>query len=720
MHEISSIISLYWRTFQRKAFLVFSLTSFTTLLAMMLSLKDSNTYVSSFRVLLEPINSAAKLSQASTLTRTEGLPDEDSLSLDYPTQLEILKSPLMLSEIAKQVKTKHPEIDLADINQDLRENLTVERITIGPSRYDWTKIFEITYKSSNPKIVQAVASATAKQYLKYSLEERQNSINAGVKFIDEQLPELEQRVANLQSRQQKLQQQYHLINPSERGQELFAQVDDLSKQKLKTQSQLLELKTLSTTLQKQLNLTPKQAVVVLALNQNPSHRELLSQLQKIEGQIATESARFTVNSPHVRVLKEDKNNLLKLLKEKTQPILGQHSISVVDSSPLLNFQNDSSLELIQQLVDTNNQIKVLQVRDRSLIATKKTLEKPARQLPEIVRQYKELEQQLALTTRILDQLLTQRETLRVEAAQKDVPWKLLSKAEIIKDADGEPLAFPPDRLKKILTGGVGGIVLGMSAAVLLEKRQDIFYSAEDLQDLLLLPLLGEIPVDDRFKVLPNINPDSNTLALVETHYSDGRESFFLKAFDSLYAELTFLYADNPVSSLIVSSVGPKDGQSTVALQLAKTAAAEGKQVLLVDANIHQPQLHAQLNLPQSRGLDNLLGNKLTHEEVICRVPEVENLFILTAGIFQSDRSTRLWSTKMQYLMDDLAENYDLVIYDSPHFLDSPDVSFLAAQTDGIVMVVGVEKTRQSLVKEAFNQINAFRLPTLGIVANHLN
>ena len=54
------------------------------------------------------------------------------------------------------------------------------------------------------------------------------------------------------------------------------------------------------------------------------------------------------------------------------------------------------------------------------------------------------------------------------------------------------------------------------------------------------------------------------------------------------------------------------------------------------------------------------------------------------------------------------------------FFDSPDVSFLTARTDGIVMVVGVKKTRQSLVKDAMKQINAFRLPTLGIVANHFS
>ena len=720
MPEFSSTISPYLRTFRRKFIFVVSFTTLTSLGALLLSLKDPNTYVSSFRVLLEPSNSTARLSQASTLTRTEGLPDEDLLNLDYPTQLEILKSSLMLSKISREVQTKLPEVKIALMNQNLRERLTVERITIGPSRYDWTKIFEVTYKDSNPQIVQAVAEATANQYLQYSLEERQNSINAGVKFIDEQLPELEQRVLDLQSRQQQLQENYNLIDPRERGQELFAQVDELSQQQSSNKNQLLELQTLSRTLQKQLNLTPKQAVVALALNQNPNHRELLQQLQKIEGEIAATSARFTAQSPHVLTLKEDKNNLLKLLEKKTKPILQQHSISVIDDTLALNYQNESSLELTQKLVDTHNQIQVLQVRDRSLQATKQTLDKPAQQLPAIARQYKELEQELALTTKLLDQLLTQRETLRVEAAQKDVPWKLLNKVGVMRDTDNLPLAFPPNRLRKLALGLIAGMFLGMSAALLWEKWRNIFYTAEDIQDLLLLPLLGDIPADDRFKLLPAPNPNSDTLALMETNNYE-RESLFIRSFKSLYAELTFLYADNPINSLVISSVEPEDGQSTIAFQLAKTAAAEGKSVLLVDANLDRPQtIYNQLNLPQSRELVNVSTNSSVAQEVICRIPGVDNLYILTANALQAEYSTKLWSAQMQDLMENLSLDYDLIIYDAPHFLDSPDVSFLTAQTDGIVMVVGVEKTSQSTVKEAMNQINAFRLPTLGIVANHLN
>ena len=717
MQELLSTINPYIRTFQRKVWLIVSFTSITTLAALWLNSKDPNTYVSSFRILLEPTNSTAKLSQASTLTRTEGLPDKDLLNLDYPTQLEILKSSLMLSQISDRLKAKVPEVNTASIEQDLRKNLEIERITIGPSRYDWTKIFEITYKGTNPRIVNAVAEATAEQYLEYSLSERQNSIDAGVSFIDEQLPELTKRVSELQSRQQDLQQQHYLIDPNQKGQELFTQVDALSQRQIDNKTELLELEALADTLQQQLNLTPEQGVVALALNQNPNHQELLRQLQKLEGEIAVESARFTSNSPHVLALKEDKQNLVTLLQQKVQPILKQHSISLADDKLALTYQNESFLKLTQQLVDTHNQIEVLRVRDRSLQTTQQKIAKPARELPKIARQYNQLEQELTLTTGILNQLQTQRETLRVEAAQKDVPWKLLGKAEVIRDADGKPNPFPPNRTKKLLAGIGVGLFSGMGAAILLEKWRNIFYTAEDIQDSLLLPLLGEVAPDDRFKAL-NGNSYSSAIALVETNHNASK-SLFLKSFDALYAELTFLYADNPINSLVVSSVEPKDGQSTIALQLAKTAAAEGKQVLLVDANLDKPQLYAQLNISQPGNLHNSSIKRFVVRDAIYTLPEVKNLYVLTADALRVKCSSKLWSTEMQDLVDRLSADYDLVIYDAPHFLDSPSVSFLTAQTNGIVLVVGVNKTRRSLVEEAIDQINAFRLPILGVVANHI-
>jgi succinoglycan biosynthesis transport protein ExoP len=717
----------YSRTFRRKALLIAGITSAAMLVALVSSKLDPYTYSGSFYLLVEPITSAGKLSDVSTLTRTGGVPNEELLSLDYPTNLAFLQSPGMTLRIAKKVyreeltknaptvwKKSNP---VPSIWKDLRENLVVSRM--GDTQKTATKIFEVTYSSDNPKIVQLVLDTAAETFINYSTEDKKTSLKAGIEFIDKQLPPLQQRLGQLQLEQQKLRQQHDLIDPVAKGEEIFKQINDLTGQQLDVQSQLSAQKALYALLQKQLKLTPQEALAAASLSQDPSRQALLEKLQDIESQIALESANFTAQSPNLKALEDKRQNLLALLDQKTQKILVQNSIFIAKNSPILTFQDSTRLKLIEQLVDTANQVQMLEVRHQSLTATKKTLEQGSQKLPDIIRRANDIDRQMSLTQQILDRLLIQKETLKVEAAQ-DLPWQLISKPQIPLDANGKPIGYPPNRKNKLLAGIAGGLLLGMGLAILLEKRRNIFYTVEDIQDVFPKPLLGEIPYGDRFELSPNLITELDLSVLDESsQYSDVGESLFVNAFDSLYTQLYLSYTELPLRSLIVNSVESRDGQSTIAVNLAKTAVAAGKRVLLVDANWRKPQLHHWFNLSNYKGLSHILQHPSAFEEIIQPVPEIENLFVLTTGTSLLHIPQRLWTTQMKSLMETFQAKYDLVIYDLPHFFDSLATAVLAPSTDGILMVVAVGKTRPSIIKKAIDQINTLHLPCLGIVANHL-
>lgn len=313
--------------------------------------------------------------------------------------------------------------------------------------------------------MQLVVDAASEKYLEYSIEERKTRIQAGVNFIDEQLPELRTRSSQLQSQRQQLQQQYQLIDPNTRGQEVFTQFHELTNQQLSLQSQLRELKTQQALLQSKLNLTPDEALLASTLSQEPNRAALLSQLREVESQISLLSARFTPEYHVLQELKEQRNNLQALLEQKTQQVLDKESVSVATDSPILGFQDGIRLKLIQQLVDTANQIEVMEIRSQSLAANIKTSQQQAKRFPEVVRQHNNIERQLVLNNQILDQLLLQRETLRVEAAQDNLPWELISSPQLMLDAQGKPEALAPDRKKKLAAGALGGLLLGMATAV---------------------------------------------------------------------------------------------------------------------------------------------------------------------------------------------------------------------------------------------------------------
>ncbi len=706
----------YFRIFWRKAWLIAGITSLTTFAAWLNSSLDSYTYTGNFYLLVEPITSAGKLSDPTTLTRTGGVPNENLFALDYPTNLAFLQSPGMTFRIAQDVHEKVLTRSVPAIWKDLRENLAVSRVIIGSED---TKIFQVTYTGENPKEVQSTLETAAKTFVKYSAEDRETSIKAGVKFIDQQLPELQTKLAQLKTKQQKLRQQYKLVDPIAKNQQLLSQSQNLADQQLAIQGQLKSLKTLQNLLQRQLQLSPEEALAAASLNQDPNRLSLLARLQDIETQLALAGATFTLDSPQMQGLQEQRQNIQTLLDQRTQQLISQNSLFITKNSPVLKFQDPTRLRLIEQLVATSNQVLTLEAQNQSLEAARKSSEEQAKKLPAIANQYSGIEREIQLNQQIIDRFLTQRENLKVEAAQ-DLPWQLISQPQIPLDAEGKPIGEPPSRTKKILAGLGSGLLLGMGLAILLEKRRDIFYNSTDLSQAFSLPVIGEIPQVEPPSSVASIEPEGEQQSPQPRHQqSQETDALFLNAFDSLYTQLCFLDRNPPVSSLVVTSAESGAGQSTVALYLAKTAAIAGKKVLLVDANWHDPKLHEWLELPNHKGLRHLLSDRVLAEDIILPVPSFENLSLLTPGAPYLDEAIRFWSPQMQKLMAQLQAKYDLVIYDPPNFFQAADISFLASQSDGLLIVVGLKKTRQSLNKKMIQQIQQFNLPILGIVANYL-
>ena len=700
------------RTIQRKALLVIGITGAVSVGAFVWASKNIPTsYKGDFQLLVEPVTNEGKFVQPSALTRAGGQgPTQEISNLDYSTQLEILRSPRILHTIYDQVKTRYPKL----LYFPFSKGLTVERLASEKSP-EPTKILKVGYEAEDKEQVRFVLKVAAEKYLQYSLQERKTRISEGVKFIDDQLPELNGRVESLQSQLQRLQQQNKLTDPKTQGDQLFTQVRDITTQQAQTQRDLAEQKTLYASLQKQLELTPSEAIAASALSEDPNYRVLQAKIQGIDNKIAEERSRFQDDNPVIQSLLAKRQSLLDLQGKESNRIVGQNITDTTGNPKVEAFQNSVRIGLIQKLVEATNQIELLEVRNQALAQTKRSIERQAQQFPSIAREYNAIQEQLDIANRTREQLLTQRETLRVEAAQKQVPWELVSQPQLVSDPKGNPI--PNSKAKPIKIAGVlVGLLLGVGTAVGIERIRNIFYTDKELEDSIPLPLLGIIPVYKGSKRAHSVPAFVGSVEGMEGSYPNDPE--FQKAFDSLYASIRFLFSDPPVRSLAVCSAGPFDGKSTVALNLAQTAASMGQRVLLVDANLRQPQLHERLGLSNQKGLCDLLAKTLAPNELIQK-SAVDNLSVLTSGQPQRNSTKLLGSAQMQYLMEEFQATFDLVIYDTAQFGSFMDTNFLAAHTDGILMVVAVGKTKRTLVMQVLDQLNTYRLPTLGVVANHL-
>lgn len=699
------------RMVRRKILLIAAIPAATIGAAWLSTASDLPTYNGGFRLLVEPVTSEARIAEPTALSRTDGgVPGEGLFQLDYPTQLEILRSPKVMQPVVETVQTKYPEFHYGR----LISGLTIQRAG-GKTKSSQTKILEVAYQDYDPEVADLVLNEVAKQFLKYSLEDRKSRIGEGVKFIEDQLPELQERVDGLEAEIQALQQNYELLDPGSQGEAVIGQLQDIGNQQLSTQQALQEQRTLYATLQQRLQLSPDEAISVSALSQDPRYQQILNNLNEIDAQIATESTRFTEESPTVRRLREKQANLSSLLSQRAQQILGRAPVRTNDGAQDLTFQDGVRLGMIQQLVDTANQMQVLEVRNRILSQNRDLVERQVRAFPTIARRYNELQRQLSIATRTLDQLLSQRESLRVAAAQTQIPWELVSEPRLFRDSTGAPIPNTVDSKKKLMMGGAVGLAIALGAAFLLEKKEDVFYSSGDIKDLIPAPLLGSIPVysdGDPAKDLMTVGHlDDAAGELSQDAYA------FKEAFNSLYASLRFLNANSMVRSLVIGSATPGDGKTTTALHLAQTAAATGQRVLLVDANFRSSQIHKKLGISNSQGLFDLLTKRLPFDQVVQRPPGDENLYILTSGQVSNGATRLLASPQMKTLMEKFHTNFDLVIYDTPDFQTAVDANFLAANAEGILMVASVRQTSRSKMSQTLNALKEFHLPIIGTVAN---
>lgn len=688
----------YIRMIKRNILLIASSTLLLGTLGFIKNQSSPPLYLAGFRLLVEPVTAEARLTDPLVLTRNQGVVRDQNL--DYATQLELLKSPAVLERIYEQVKEEFPDFAFIQLVNDL----TVERS-------EQTKILEVTFFAGDPDLVQAVLDATVDRYLQYSLEERRTRISEGVRFIEDQLPDLRSRASELQGQLEQLQNRFFIGTPEVEGAQLSNQLREVTTQQAETQRLLREQQSFYASLQEQLNLSPNQAIAASALSEDPGYQSLIAQYREIEAQIAIELARFTEESPAVRALRDRQNNLLGLMDVTAQEIVGPSLQGEALDPQVRAFQNSIRKTLINQMVEANNQIQILQVRLTELAQLRASLESRIQDFPAIARDYSEIQRDLDITNQALDQLLSQRETLRLEAAQSEVPWELLSAPQVPIDEQGNPM---PEGSKPVilLAGIMGGALLGAGLAFALEMLRDIFYDVEDVSDAVPATVLGVIPPCPFAHQVLFFSPETSTLRPSD-HASIVA---FQEAFSELFAGLRFQYTEN-LHSFAVCGAMEKDGSSTIAANLAQTLAAAGKQVLLVDTNFRNPALHDLFRLSNQKGLCDVLKADLEPEFVIQRSPTSANLSVLTTGIPTVDAPKMLGSAQMEALSDRFAKMFDVVIYDAPPLRDYMDTIFLSDHVDGLLLSVSLRQTKQSAVKESLEKLKEYSVTLVGSVVN---
>jgi non-specific protein-tyrosine kinase len=174
-----------------------------------------------------------------------------------------------------------------------------------------------------------------------------------------------------------------------------------------------------------------------------------------------------------------------------------------------------------------------------------------------------------------------------------------------------------------------------------------------------------------------------------------------------------------MKAILFSSPGRGEGNSTVLIQFARTLAAEGNRVLLVDGNLRDPSLHEAFHLPRENGLTELIFSRNPFRNInqFLKGTNLENLWVITSGNTFPNPASILESSYLEMLIHEAKVQWDWVLFDSPPLTSCSDSVSLAARVDGVVLVVQAEKTRWEVVQEVQGRLEHGGGRILGVVLN---
>ena len=188
-----------------------------------------------------------------------------------------------------------------------------------------------------------------------------------------------------------------------------------------------------------------------------------------------------------------------------------------------------------------------------------------------------------------------------------------------------------------------------------------------------------------------------------------------EAYRALRMNLAFTSLDKSLETVVVSSPAANANKSEVAVNLAVVMAQSGQRVVLVDADLRRPALHAYFAVPQEPGLTGLMLNQDDGEALPLVKTEVPDLLLLPSGALPPNPADILGSQKMGQLLTQLKAQADVVVLDTPPVTVAMDASVLAAQTDGLLLVVRAGHTRRDRIAQAQEMLERFRVRLLGAV-----
>ncbi|MEM7127344.1 MAG: polysaccharide biosynthesis tyrosine autokinase [Chloroflexota bacterium] len=249
-------------------------------------------------------------------------------------------------------------------------------------------------------------------------------------------------------------------------------------------------------------------------------------------------------------------------------------------------------------------------------------------------------------------------------------------------------------------GMLAGLMGGVGLAFVLENVDTTLHSPTQIEALVNLKTLGELPFNRAEQPIVFTNGVSS----------------LSEAYRTLRTNLQRYEPLQNIQTLMVTSAQGGEGKTTTSVNLAIAMAQAGQKVVLVDCDLRNPAIHQILNMPNRIGLSNALIEEIPAHDVLKQSIRYE-MKVITSGPIIRSPVELIGSSKMKNFLNQLKDLFDFVILDVPAVLNVADALTIAPAVDGVALVVGANMVNATALTTAQRRLNAVQANLIGLVIN---
>ncbi len=686
----------YWLIVKKRRYTIAATAALVIASTIILSqiIQPNPLYEASARVKFDRTSSVANLLLESLSTQGGN---------DMGTQTEVIRSFPVIEHVAVQFK-----LVPADADPDARRSASylsamyALQQRIKASQEGTTNIIKISATAEIPAHAAQLANAVAEAYRVENVASQNRMVNESRKFVEEQLAFLQGKLKDAEE---------VLLTFKEKEGQVF--------------------------------LSEEARVALETFTKLESEYDHAGRLKdEAVKQIAAFQQSGEVGGGGERIFTEEPMSVLSKLNTKLTDLQQERATLLINYSsrhPQVK-EVDRKIAYLRSDIVRELESKIKSLNDRQA-ALKEQIDLYRGRyfgFPKAAVELARLEREVKVTADLYATLKTRHQELLVKGSQQVQEVTIL-----------EP-ALPPtaavnasDTTMQLVVSTLMGLVLGIVLAFARESFDTSIGTIEGIEEFLKVPVLGVIPQftdkmleKDASTVLPpDMSPDMvETLSKLVCLYSP--KSVLAEAYRALRTNIQFsVTGRGDFKTLLFTSAGLGEGKTTTIVNVALAMAQDGKRVLLVDADMRRPVIHARFGMQREPGLSDVLVSSVQWKEAVRTItdlmigtlgvdrvmsaPGLDNLHILTSGKIPMNPSELLDSSKATEVIAEFRKSYDLVLFDTPPILPIADAVAMSSRADGTILVYQVGRIGRTALKRTKFLLEHAQAKVLGLVLTNV-